>query len=491
MRLRLWAAFVLALMAGGAWGGGTEWPSFRGTPAGCGVCVWRGDEAAPEIREWHFRHKANRRYKMGLAVWASPALAIVGGRPMAFIGGYDQTLHALDVAAKEERWSKITNGEIRAAPAVGVVNGEQVVYWGSSDRSVYACYAANGARRWTRELVQPTSTMGPAEISAPLLREGVLYVTCFVYDRALARNEQRAWLFALDMDSGRTLWRREVSQGPVSSPAGREIGGRFMVFVAARKGLLQAFDCTGRGPRRAWVFQMPHEVQGSPVIEAEGERPLLFLGSKFGNLIALDARTGEERWQRMAGNWIDNSACVGEVDGERTVFVGSHDYNVYAFRASDGALRWRRHLGGEVYTVPAFAEFDGVPCVVVGALDNHLYVINGRDGRVRTSYFTGTPIWDKVSKGDTLWGSPAVFQAGKQSAIVHGSFNDTVYVLPLHGDVSLRAQVQSAARLWYGLGVVLVLFFLVTVPMVIWRGDGQGLFRARSGVRRRRERPVG
>lgn len=466
--IRLTAGLLsVFLLTASARAADTVWTSLRGTARGLGTCRWNAATPPPEIHEWHFRHKARRRYKMGLAVWASPAIAVVDGRPMAFIGGYDQTMHALDLAEKEERWSKITNGEIGTAPVVGLVEGQHVVYWGSADRTVYASFAYSGERLWSRELATPTSTMGPARVSSPLLHDGVLYITCFIYDKALARSQQKAWLYALDMTRGHILWQLEISQGPVSSPTGRRIGDRFILFVAAQKGLLQAFACTGNKPVRLWTFQMPHEVLASPVIEEGTTSPLLFLGSKFGNLIALDARTGKERWQQMAGNWIDNSACIGQVDGQRVVYVGSHDYNVYAFRAADGEMLWRRHLGGEVYCAPAFLHLNKTPCVIVTSLDNHLYVINARDGRVITSYFTGTPIWDKVSKGDTLWGSPVAFEAGAQTAVVHGSFNDTVYVLPLVGKNTLKAKVQSAATLWYGLAAVAVIFLGVIAPIIL------------------------
>jgi outer membrane protein assembly factor BamB len=216
---------------------------------------------------------------------------------------------------------------------------------------------------------------------------------------------------------------------------------------------------------------MPHEVLGSPAVEEGTERPLLFLGSKFGNLIAIDAVTGRERWQRMAGNWIDNSACVGEVGGERAVFAGSHDYRVYAFRARDGLELWSRHLGGEVYSAPCFFEGADGPRVAVACLDDHLYVLDARDGSVETSYYTGQPIWDKVAKGETLWGSPVALEAGERTVLVHGSFNNTVYVLPLldtDGEkVSLRAKVRSAAGLWRGLAIVFALFLGVVVPVVL------------------------
>jgi len=458
-------AFLLAKQSKAA---DTLWTSLRGNCEGRATCIWMDADPAAEIREWHFTSKSSRRYKMGLAVWASPAVALIDGRPMAFIGGYDQTMHGLDLTSKSRIWFKITNGEIASPPVIGLAGGRQVVFWGSADRTVYAHVAARGDRVWSRELIAPTNTMGDARLSAPLLHDGVLYITAFAYDKALARSEQAAWLFALDMEDGGILWRREISNGPVSSPAGRMMGSQFHVFVAARKGLVQAFRVSRDGADRLWTYQMAHEVMGSPVIERDTEASLLFLGSKYGNIVAIDARTGDEVWSRMAGNWIDNTACIARVDGENVVFVGSHDYNVYAFRASDGERLWRRHLGGEVYSAPAFMDWNGTPVVIAASLDNHLYAINARTGTVETSYYTGQPIWDKVSKGDNLWGSPAALQAGEKSAAIHGSFNGTVYVLPLGGECTLRAKVQSASTLWWGLLAVLVLFLGVIVPSVLF-----------------------
>jgi outer membrane protein assembly factor BamB len=474
--MRAVLAAVALLWAGAvqAFAGDTLWTSVRGTAAGRGTCRWAA-ESFPEVREWHFTGRARRRYEPGLAVWASPAVAVVDGEPMAFLGGYDQTMSALNLRTKERVWARITNGAIAAAPAVGLVGGRQVVYWGSADRTVYAAVARDGQPLWTRQLVPATTTLSEARLSAPHLHADVLYITCFAYDRALSRSEQSAWLVALDMRDGRELWRLQVSSGPVSSPVGCAVGRGHRVLVAAQKGLLQAFDVSEEGAVKVWDYQMPHEVLGSPVVLEGTDRPLAFLGSKFGNLIAVDARTGAEVWKRMAGNWIDNTACVGELGGEAVVFTGSHDYKVYAFRARDGEPLWSRALGGEVYSAPCFFDLGGEPAVCAAALDDHLYVLDARTGRVLTSYFTGRPIWDKVAKGDTLWGSPVVLEAGRETAVVHGSFNDTVYVLPLLKECSLRAKVRSAAGLWWGLGVVLALFLGLILPVVLkWPVRGAG-----------------
>ena len=310
-----------------------QWPALRGEYEGSGSLIYTGNK---ELREWHYIYKSGRRYESGLAVWASPALAIVAGHPMAFIGGYDQTLHALDLAEKKTIWRKITNAEITTAPTVGKVDGLDVVFWGSSDRTVYAYIAFNGKRLWTRELIPPSTTQGKVHVSSPFLADKKVYITCFAYDRSLPRNQQRGWLFCLDIKTGTILWKLDVTSGFLSSPVGFRLNGVLYLAIAARRGLLQCFDVSGPVPRRVWSFQMPHEVFGSPVVTTETSPVLLFLGSKYGNLIAINAHTGEEVWQQMAGNWIDNTASIGDIDGKKIVYVGSHDYRVYAFEAETG-----------------------------------------------------------------------------------------------------------------------------------------------------------
>ena len=169
----------------------------------------------------------------------------------------------------------------------------------------------------------------------------------------------------------------------------------------------------------------------------------------------------------MTGNWIDNNACVADVGGERMVFVGSHDYNLYALRAADGAVMWKRPVGGEIYSAPTFFEQDGQPMVAIAALDNHMYVIDAGSGNILTSYFTGEPVWDKVTKGETLWGSPAVLEGTRESLIIHGSYNGYVYSLPVKGESGLRAKAQSSRALWVSIMIAGLVFCGIILPAVI------------------------
>lgn len=459
--------FHFLALAPAMFGQTVAWPSQRNGPAGAAVCEWPAFEAGQAPAEWHFKSKGSRRYERGLAVWASPAAVIVGNRPMAFVGGCDNTMHALDLTTKKRVWFKITNGPIRDAPAVAEVNGEQVVFWGSSDRFVYAHKAADGERLWTRETMAPSATLGDVEIWSPLAHDSVIYITMFAYDRSMPRNLQTGRMAALAAEDGRKLWDTEVTQGPVNSPAGATIDGRFTAFTVARRGQVSAWLVGASGAERAWTAQLPHEALGSPAVLEAADNPLLFIGSKFGNIIALDARTGREKWKYMTGNWIDNSACVARVNGTNMVFVGSYDYHLYAFRAEDGHLLWRKRVGGEIYSAPCFFFDRGMPIVAVAALDNHVYALNAGDGRVETSFFTGQPIWDKVAKGETLWGSPIAIQAGADAIMVHGSYNGFVFTMPMSGDVSIRAKVQRATTLWRALLIVGGAFLFVVIPLML------------------------
>lgn len=441
-----------------------DWYTGRGCAEGKAVLEYNGDK---KLDEWHYIYKNNRRYKPGLAVWASPALAVVGGHPMAFIGGYDQTLHALDLAEKNVVWRKITNGEISSAPAVAKIEGTDIVFWGSADRTVYAHSAFSGRKLWTKELIEPSSTLGQIFISSPYIHNAKLYISCFAYDKSLSRNEQKGYLFCLDTKTGRILLRLQVSTGILTDPIGFSLDGKSYVAVCARRGLLQCFDVTSETPRKVWQYQMPHETLGSPVVTTQTDPPMIYLGSKYGNFVAINAYTGQQVWQEMAGNWIDNSAATGEIGGKKVAFVGSHDYCVYAYDAQTGGLIWKKPIGGEVFSAPTFFKIGGVSYLCVASLDNHLYVLDAQTGTIFNSYFTGNPIWDKLPKGEYLWGSPATVLSGADTCIVYGSFNDMVYSIPVMKACSLTAMARSVKSLWVSLGAVLFIFCAVVMPIFL------------------------
>ncbi|MEW6515891.1 MAG: PQQ-binding-like beta-propeller repeat protein [candidate division FCPU426 bacterium] len=462
--------FWLALSAC-AWPAGqaraSDWVSERNGPEGQATLY---APAAQPLKEWYYFYKTTMRYRPGLAVWASPALADVADHPLAFIGGHTQTLLALDLEDRRVAWLKVTNGEITAAPAVGEVRGRPVVFFTSADRSVYALEAASGETVWTRELFPASPTLGHALLTAPVLHAGRLYLTAFVYDKSLARNQQRAWLLCLDQASGDELWRIAAGNGAVNSAVGFEALGRFYLAWSSRKGVVQCWQAEPGPARLVWKYQMPQEVFGSPVVQT-APAPRLYIGSKFGNLACLDALTGRRLWQRLAGHWIDNSACLGSWEGQTAVFVGSHDYRLYAYDAEDGHLLWSLALGGEVYTAPVFFRTGNGPRVAAACLDNRLYVAQASTGKLETAFFIGEPLWDKAPKGETPLGSPAAVVTAADAALVLGSHSGIIGVFPLKQPSQFRDRPRSFRGLWLSVPAVVLVFLGVVLPVLLrWRG---------------------
>ncbi|MCX7591360.1 MAG: PQQ-binding-like beta-propeller repeat protein, partial [Kiritimatiellae bacterium] len=195
-------------------------------------------------------------------------------------------------------------------------------------------------------------------------------------------------------------------------------------------------------------------VLGSPALWSGSEPPLLFLGSKFGDLIAINALSGEKCWHKMTGNWVDNNACCGLVNGRATVFVGSHDYSLYALDARSGELIWRRPLGAEVFSAPCLFEHRGKFFVAAACLDDRLYVVDAATGQIEACFRTGRPTWDKVPKGETLWGSPIAVTDGTNASVVLGSYDGYVYAFPMTGESRYRVTPRKTAGLWLSVLVI-------------------------------------
>ena len=136
--------------------------------------------------------------------------------------------------------------------------------------------------------------------------------------------------------------------------------------------------------------------------------------------------------------------------------------------AGDGSILWRRPLGGEVYSAPCLFEHGGRPVVAAACLDNRLYVVDAEAGTIQAAFYTGPPAWDKISKGETLWGSPVALTAGTSAAIVHGSYDGNVYLLPLDGQNRFAVETPGDAGPWIGLAVVGLLFSAVVLPCILF-----------------------
>jgi eukaryotic-like serine/threonine-protein kinase len=117
------------------------------------------------------------------------------------------------------------------------------------------------------------------------------------------------------------------------------------------------------GLMEKWVYQTGGYIYSSPAVV----NGVVYVGSKDGNLYALDAASGAKKWAYQTGKGVSSPVVVNGV-----VYVGSEDGNLYALDATSGAKKWAYQTGGYVISSPAV--INGV--VYVGSWDHNLYAFH-------------------------------------------------------------------------------------------------------------------
>lgn len=106
---------------------------------------------------------------------------------------------------------------------------------------------------------------------------------------------------------------------------------------------------------------------------------LVYIGSDDGNLYAIEAATGVQRWKFGTGGAIRSSPTLAA----GTIYVGSGDGNLYAIDSATGLLKWNHRFGQPVYSCPTVSG--GAVYVYCAA---NLVSLDTATGSVKWQYYT-------------------------------------------------------------------------------------------------------
>ena len=287
------------------------------------------------------------RYQAQGSVQTSPS--IVGD--LVYATSDDGTLHALDIATGEERWSyapelgpvgepnvsegrvfvreadghlatvdALTGSELWRSDRVDYTSGPTFdgdsVFIGAADGTLVALDAASGAVRWT----VPVSTSG-AELRNPAYADGRVYV-----------SEGGGDLVAVDAATAGVAWR--VPTGSTST--GTAVVADGIVYLGSYDGVggsLSAFDSATGG--LVWTVAEPFFAPAisNGVAYAGGE----------GVLVALSASTGSELWRFELQGVVRAPAVADGV-----IYVPAEgEQRVYALEAASGRVLWTYDVDGQ------------------------------------------------------------------------------------------------------------------------------------------------
>lgn len=168
-------------------------------------------------------------------------------------------------------------------------------------------------------------------------------------------------IHALDARDGRVLW--EVPSGTVTAPL--LVQGGWVIAAAA--GQVAAFrEIDGA---KVWSRDSPPQHTRATL---EGDN--LYLPLDEGRLLALDVKTGVERWRVFPAK-----GALSEVLAyPDRVFVGAWDKYLYAYDPDDGGIDWKFLLGTVLRGRPAADDTH----VFITGMDNMVRAFDRRTGKL-------------------------------------------------------------------------------------------------------------
>jgi outer membrane protein assembly factor BamB len=322
-------------------------------------------------------------FKSSGKIFSSPI--IVNG--VAYVGSEDSNLYAINTSDGTLKWKLHTNGGVSSSPAVY----KDVVYCCSYDGYCYAADATNGKLIWKFKTGGEKKvgayglwTMKPADMYMEDLFDFFLsspIVDVNNNDATVYFGSSDGNLYALNAATGSLKWKFKTD-GIIHTSPGIYNG---IVYVGSWDTYVYAIDAQTR--KEKWKFKTQDQpmyhllegIQASPAVYDSA----VYIGARDGYFYALNANNGALLWKYSADNsWIVTTAAIQN----GTVYFGTSDsYLFLALDAKTGKEKYRMKANGYVYSSPAIAG----STAWFGDFSGKLYALDlNTDGKVWKEFYT-------------------------------------------------------------------------------------------------------
>ena len=276
-----------------------------------------------------------------------------------FTGSQSGQVYALDTETGCAWWTYEAGAEVRNAPVIAAGDDGKpgVIFVGDVDATVHAIEAGTGNKLWTKSIKDhPDGTI----TGSIVMHDGVLFVPMSSTEVVSAYADDyacctfRGGVMALDAESGEKLWRWYTTDRPRKVGEKPETGTDILA------------------PSGAPVWSTPTiDVERGLLYVGTGENYSSPANNKSDAIVALDLKTGRERWitQTISGDaW--NAACgrdpkancpeedgpdfdfgappilVTLASGKDILLAGQKSGEIFGLDPNDeGKILWRRRVG--------------------------------------------------------------------------------------------------------------------------------------------------
>lgn len=243
----------------------------------------------------------------GTPLWRVPTgQAVMGAatiyKGVAYIGGGDGCMRAIDIHTGEVKWvfDQLKN-YVLTRPLVY----RDKLYFGCWDTYFYALNLSDGSLVWRWTNGKSNEKLSPASVW-PVASDGKIFITA----------PDRFWT-CLDAETGAQIWR--TNQYKVRETVGLSEDGK-TVYSKCMWDDIVALDAMAREPQEKWVVNAGFGYEHDPCMPLE-KGGTLWVGTKNGLLIGMDAKTGQVMWRHKIGNSILNT--VLSLSGKECIVTSS------------------------------------------------------------------------------------------------------------------------------------------------------------------------
>jgi outer membrane protein assembly factor BamB/calcineurin-like phosphoesterase family protein len=239
----------------------------------------------------------------GKLQWKFKADASVLGCPLienniVYGGSSDHSFSAYDISNGKPIWSyQRLEGPVVSKP---IISGNKIIF-GAWDKNLYALNKMDGQLLWKWNNGSSVINYSPAAC-IPVVKDDVVYIVA--PDR---------YLSAIDINSGRTLWR--TNEATVRESIGISNDGK-LVYGKTMLDTVVAFYTNNEKPQLAWKMNVGYGYEHAPSMLIE-EKGKVYFGTRNGIVYCIDPSTQKIVWAYKIDNSMVNTVNV--LDNKRII----------------------------------------------------------------------------------------------------------------------------------------------------------------------------
>lgn len=227
---------------------------------------------------------------------------------IAYIGGGDGRMFAIDIKTGKVKW---TFDELKNYVLTRPLVYNDKLYFGCWDTYMYALNLTDGSLAWKWNNGNGNTKLSPASVW-PVAANGKLFITA--PDR---------YFTCLDAETGEQIWR--TKEYKVRETVGLSEDGQ-TVYSKCMWDTIVAMDATTHEPITRWATHADFGYEHNPAMPLEKDGTL-WVSTKNGLLLGMDAQTGKVLWRHKIGNSILNTPLP--LSAKECVFTSSEGTITY------------------------------------------------------------------------------------------------------------------------------------------------------------------